>query len=237
MESAGEADPAAIFDGAMAARYDEGIRVSCPAYDALHRMIVPWLSLLPADASFLSAGAGTGAEIITLARQHPGWHFTGVDASADMLAVCERRVAEAGIGSSVELHHGPVERYRARAPFDGAASIFVVNYLHGRARKLAYLRGIAANLKPGAPLVLADLHGSRASPGFIRLLQAWLLMYVASGVTGENLADLTARILRDIDFVPESEVLELLAEAGFAGTVRFFQAYLFGGWVTVRTSA
>jgi tRNA (cmo5U34)-methyltransferase len=237
MERRAVTDPVAIFDGAMADRYDEGIRVSCPAYDALHRMIVPWLQTLPADAAILSAGAGTGAEILTLAQGHPGWRFVGVDASADMLHACGRRIAEAGIASAVELHHGPIEQYRAPALFDAASSIFVVNYIHGRERKLAYLRGIAANLKPGAPLVLADLHGNRASPEFVRLLRAWLLMVVAKGVTGENLADLTARILRDIAFVTESEVLELLAEAGFVDTVRFFQAFLFGGWVTVKAGA
>jgi tRNA (cmo5U34)-methyltransferase len=234
MERPGAFDPAAIFDQAMAAGYDEGIRVSCPAYDALHRMIAPWFQLLPADAAFLSAGAGTGAEIISLAQHHPGWRFTGVDVSADMLRICERRIAEAGIRNAVGLHVGAMEQFRTPVPFDAAASIFVVNYLHGRERKLAYLRAIAENLKSGAPLVLADLHGDRSSPDFVRLLRPWLLMYVARGVHGENLSDLTARILRDISFVPESAILELLAEAGFVEPVRFFQAFLFGGWVAVK---
>ena len=56
----GAFDPAAYFGNAIAPGYDEVIRVSCPAYDALHRMLGPWFALLPADARYLSAGAGTG---------------------------------------------------------------------------------------------------------------------------------------------------------------------------------
>jgi len=227
-------DVASFFDAGTASRYDRVIRISCPAYDALHRMVAPWLTLLPRDARFLSAGAGTGAEIISLARRFPDWRFAGVDASADMLRICGQRLAGEQLAARVELHHARLEDYRGAAPFDAASSVFVVNYIHGRERKLAYLRALAGQLKPGAILVLADLFGDARAPDFIRLLRAWLLMYITEGVQGANLQDLVDKILRDIAFVPEREVLALLDEAGFVEPVRFFQAYLYGGWVATR---
>jgi tRNA (cmo5U34)-methyltransferase len=230
-------DAAAFFDAGTAARYDQAIRISCPAYEALHRMVAPWLTLLPADARFLSAGAGTGAEIVALARRFPGWRIDGVDASADMLRICEQRLAREQLAGRVELHHARLEDFRGAAPYDAASSVFVVNYIHGRERKLAYLRTLARQLKPGAILVLADLFGDPRAPDFIRLLRAWLLMCVAEGVRGDNLQDLVDKILRDIAFVPEHEVLALLGEAGFLEPVRFFQAYLYGGWVATRAAA
>jgi len=227
-------DPARYFDRAVAERYDQGIRLSCPGYDALHQMIAPWLALLPRDSSFLSAGAGTGAEIIALARRFPSWRFVGVDVSADMLRTCERRIAEAGIGNAVTLVNGRLEDYLAPAPFDAASSIFVMHFIRGRQSKLAYLRAIAANLKPAGLFVLADLFGDQRSPEFVQLLRAWLISYMSQGISAENLAQDVAHILKNIAFMPESDLPALLLEAGFVEPLRFYQAFLFGGWVAAK---
>jgi tRNA (cmo5U34)-methyltransferase len=227
-------DPARYFDESVAAKYDQGIRLSCPSYDALHQMIAPWLALLPSDSSFLSAGAGTGAEIVALAKRFPSWSFVGVDVSADMLQACRRRIAEADIKNPVALFHGRLENYQAPAPFDAASSIFVVHFIRGREQKLAFFRAIAANLKPGGVFVLADLFGDRRSPEFVRLLQAWLISYMAHGISAETLAEQIAHILRNIAFMPEDDLPALLLEAGFVTPLRFYQAYLFGGWVATK---
>jgi tRNA (cmo5U34)-methyltransferase len=227
-------DPARYFDQSVADRYDQGIRLSCPGYDALHQMVAPWLALLPGDCSFLSAGAGTGAEIIALARRFPSWRFVGVDVSAQMLQVCRHRIAEADIRNPVTLFNGRLEDYRAPAPFDAASSIFVVHFIKGRELKLAYFRAIAANLKPGGLFVLADLFGDQRSADFVRLLRAWLISYMSQGISGENLAQDIAHIFKNIAFMPESDLPALLREAGFIDPLRFYQAFLFGGWVAVK---
>jgi tRNA (cmo5U34)-methyltransferase len=227
-------DPQTYFDQAVADRYDQGIRLSCPGYDALHQMIAPWLALLPGDCSFLSAGAGTGAEIVALARRFPSWRFVGVDVSADMLQACRRRIAEADIRNAVTLFNGRVEDYRAPAPFDAASSVFVAHFIKGRERKLAYLRAIAANLKPAGVFVLADLFGDQRSPDFMKLLRAWLISYMSQGISAENLAQDIAHILKNIAFMPEGDLPGLLLEAGFVDPLRFYQAYLFGGWVAAK---
>jgi len=233
-QPSGPFDPSAYFDEGVAARYDQGIRLSCPSYDALHQMVAPWLELLPADAAFLSAGAGTGAEIVALAQRFPTWRLVGIDVSGDMLQECRRRIAQAGIANQVDLFQGRLEDYRAPAPFDAASSIFVAHFIKGRDEKLAYFRSIAASLKPGASLVLADLYGDRRSPDFVRLLQAWLISYMSRGISAENLAQDVTHIMRNIAFIPEDELLALLGEAGFVNPLRFYQAFLFGGWVATR---
>jgi tRNA (cmo5U34)-methyltransferase len=229
-------DPVRYFDQSVAARYDQGIRLSCPSYDALHQMIAPWLALLPGDASFLSAGAGTGAEIVALARRFPSWRFAGVDVSADMLDECRRRIGEADIRNPVDLFNGCVEDYRAPAPFDAASSIFVAHFIKGRERKLAYFRAIAANLKAGGVFVLADLFGDQRAPDFVRLLRGWLISYMSQGIGAENLARDIAHIFKNVAFMPEGDLLALLQEAGFVDPLRFYQAFVFGGWVTTKAS-
>lgn len=227
-------DPEDYFDRDVAARYDQGIRLSCPGYDALHRMLAPLLQLLPAEARFLCAGAGTGAEIIVLAARFRLWRFVGVDVSADMLDQCRRATTSAGIADRVTLHGGRMEEYHGSAPFDAASSFFVSHFIKGPQAKLAYFRSIAANLRPGASFILADLFGDRASPEFVQLMQAWLLYYVSHGANSEKLTADLQHIFNNIDFTPEADLQALLIEAGFCDITRFFQSYLFGGWIARR---
>jgi len=206
----------------------------CPSYDALHRMIVPWVQGLPENSTFLSAGAGTGAEVVTLGGRFPSWRFVAVDASIDMLDACRKRTDEAGITDRVAFFHGRLEDYPSPAPFDAASSIFVAHFIKGRQEKLTYFRSIAANLKLGGLLVIADLFGDRNSPEFVRLLNSWLSSYASHGISPEELARDRAHVETDIDFISESELFLLLSKAGFGSPLRFYQTYLFGGWVAAK---
>jgi len=226
----------AYFDAGVALRYDQGIRLSCPGYDALHQMLIPLLRLLPAQARFLSVGAGTGAEILTLAQHFPGWIFDGVDISADMVAICRQRVTAAGLIERVHLHTGTLAELAPGPPADAASSIFVAHFIKGKAEKLAYFQSIAQRLKPGGVFVLADLYGSKGSPDFVRLLQSWLLYYTAHGIIPEKLTQDLQLILQDIDYLSEEDLFDLLRQAGFADPLRFYQTFLFGGWVANRSS-
>lgn len=227
-------DASAHFDESLAAKYDRRIRLFCPSYDALHQMLVPWLSSLPECSSFLSAGAGTGAEILTLGTYFPSWRFVAVDVSPDMLTACRQRLSAAGLEKRVTFFNGSLQKYQPLAPVDAASSVFVSHFIKGREEKLAYFRSVAANLRPGGLFILADLFGDKNSPEFALLFDAWLGSYAANGVTAEDLAKDRAHIEQDVSFIPESELFTLLTEAGFSAPIRFYQTYLFGGWVATK---
>lgn len=227
-------DATTHFDKHLAAEYDRRIRLFCPSYDALHQMTAAWLQRLPERADFLSAGCGAGAEIIHLGGRFPSWRFVGVDISSSMLDAARRRVAEAGIASRASFFHGRLQEYQSAALFDAAASVFVAHFIKGRDEKLSFFRSIAAKLRPGGIFVLADLFGDEGAPEFQRLLDAWLLSYASHGISAEQLARDRAHIERDLDFLPEVELLALLDEAGFVPPVRFYQTFLFGGWVATK---
>ncbi|WP_232288441.1 class I SAM-dependent methyltransferase [Anaeromyxobacter sp. K] len=59
--------------------------------DALHLVTRLALGELPAQARILCVGAGTGAELLSLAAAFPGWRFTAVDPSEPMLRRCRAR--------------------------------------------------------------------------------------------------------------------------------------------------
>lgn len=222
------------FDESLTAKYDRRIRMFCPSYDALHQMTIPWLQGLPDNACFLSAGAGTGAEIVTLWKYFPAWRFVAADVSPDMLLACKNKAIAAGMADRVTCFHGRLQDYRSPALFDGASSVFVAHFIRDKQEKLAYFRSIAANLKPGGLLLVADLVGDKASPEFPLLLDAWLRSYAMHDVSDEELLKDRTHIERDVDFISEFALIALLREAGFSTPLRFYQTYLFGGWVTAR---
>ena len=224
------------FDESLAAKYERRIRLFCPSYDALHQMVISWLQDLPATADGLSAGAGTGAEIITLGASFPFWRFVAVDVSPDMIRACQARARDAGMAERVAYYNGRLQDYKPTTAFDAASSIFVSHFLKERDVKRSYFRSISENLKVGGVLVLADLFGDKDSPEFKNLLDAWLRSYALHGVSDEELIRDRMHVERDVDFVSESELAALLCEAGFSRPLRFYQTYLFGGWIARRVA-
>lgn len=151
------------FDAELAERYERRIRMFCPSYDALHEMIGTLLNRLPKDASILSAGAGTGAEVIRLGTRFPSWRFVAADISPDMLHVCRERVEGECMSGRVEYFHGCLRDYRPQLPFDAATSIFVSHFILSPEERQAHFQAIADSLKPGGLLVFGDLYGDRHS--------------------------------------------------------------------------
>ena len=94
----------AIFDQ-QAASYDQKWSELAPINSALHLLTSAVLSKLPAEANLLCVGAGTGAEILYLAKRFPAWRFTAVEPSAAMLDVFRNRAEEHGISSRLSLIH------------------------------------------------------------------------------------------------------------------------------------
>jgi tRNA (cmo5U34)-methyltransferase len=227
-------DASHYFDESLASKYDRRIRLFCPSYDALHQMMMPWLHKLPEQSVFLSAGAGTGAEILALGKRFPSWRFIAVDVSSSMLDSCRKRIAEVGLSDRVDFFNGPMQSYRSSSPLDAVSSIFVSHFIKDRRERLAYFRAVASNLRTGGLLVLADLFGDRETPEFSHLFDAWLRFYASNGIPDDELAKDRTHIERDVSFVPEAELFDLLDQAGFSTPIRFYQTYLFGGWVTKK---
>lgn len=219
-------DTIAMFDQ-HAATYDETWRGLAALRDALQLVLDAAFAALPVDANVLCVGAGTGAEIVPLAQRHPGWRFTAVEPSGAMLDVFRNKAQAHGIASRCTFHQGFLSSLPASAPFDGATSILVSQFVTDPRARQGFFRDIAQRLRPGGHLVSADLACDMASEAGSRLLALWFELMSfspqarerAKGVYGDQVA-----------VVPPQAVEALIEAGGFDAPVRCFQSGLIHAW-------
>ena len=229
------------FDRERAEQYDLDIRKAIPGYESLHSMAHSLLQTnLDEAAKLLVVGSGTGMELVSYAQSNPQWQLTGGEPSAEMMAIAKRELANLGLLKQVNLHTGYVDTLPETEPMDAATLLLVMHFLPDDGAKLQLLKSIAQRLKTGAKLILADLYGDKSAPYFGQFMQAWQSFYF-SQLDAEHRAKATANFQTSISdsiyFVPESRIVKLLQGAGFERVTRFYNAFLFGGWIAQYTGS
>lgn len=221
-------DPAAV------AQYAANLVAQVPGVHALHQMTHLLLAeRVPADGSVLVLGAGGGMELKALAEASPGWRFTGVDPSREMLALASRTLGL--LAPRAELVEGFIES-APEVRFDGATCLLTLHFLP-EAERLRTLRELQRRLKPGAPLVVAH-HSVPDAPAeklaWFRRSAAFASMGGLAGEDAEARAQAMASRLPTLS--PERE-MALLERAGFERPSLFYAALSFRGWVAWARSA
>lgn len=220
-------NPAVIFNQQHAAEYDTRFAKAATMKDALHLLTAAVLGDLPSDARVLSVGAGTGAEVIDLARWFPGWRFTAVEPSGPMLHVFRRKAEECGIASRCEFHEGFLDSLPASEPFDAATSFLVSQFVLDPVARTGFFRGIADRLRPGGMLVNADLAADITTEEYRSLFDVWLRVLDVPPEKGEGMR---AAYGRDVAVLPVERVCEIIRAGGFGSPVKFLQAGLIHAW-------
>ena len=227
------------FDRERAEQYDLDIRKAIPGYESLHGMAHSLLQTNLGEASrLLVVGSGTGMELINYAQLNPNWWLTGGDPSQSMMAIAKSALKQKGLTDQVRLHSGYVESLPNSEPLDAATLILVMHFLPDDGTKLQLLQNIGQRLKPGAKLILADLYGERLESYFSQFITAWQSFYF-SQLDEESKAKAAANFQTSINssvyFVTEARIIELLRAAGFNQVTKFYNAFLFGGWIAQYT--
>lgn len=221
------------FDQQKAANYEARWAPLAPLRESLHLQMRLILHGLPAEARVLCVGAGTGAELLALARAFPNWRFTAVDPSAPMLAVCQQLAVEAEISDRCEFLSCYAHELPPGEPYDAATSVLVSHFITDRAQRVAFYRELSARLRPGGWLVTADL--TTSPPGQHENLYAvWQQMMRLTGATEEQIQAMLTTYGREVALLTIPEMEALLAEAGFAAPVHFSQSLLIHAWYARR---
>ncbi|MEM1115754.1 MAG: class I SAM-dependent methyltransferase [Bacteroidota bacterium] len=224
-----------VYDAARAAGYDAHIRRISPGYEVLHDHIAGLLlGALEPEAHILVVGAGTGAEVERLGRAAPGWRFTAVDPSPDMLAVCRQRAEAAGMADRVAYVEGTTEA-APDGPFDAATSVCVAHFLLDPEARVHYFQAIADRLGPGAPFVHADLFRPTGDPEAIeRLITVWRRAVRQAGMSDPEADAFFDRVGRMVHLADEATLDREATAAGFGRRTRFHQSLLWGAWIATR---
>ena len=145
-----------FFNQELAERYDERNQKLARISDSLHFLIKLVLESVPARARILCVGAGTGAEILSLATAFPGWSFVAVEPSLSMLNVCRERIRSAGLLERCEFVHGFAQDLPARADFDAVLAVLVAHFVRHDER-LSFFKNLTDRLRVGGYLVNAEI--------------------------------------------------------------------------------
>ncbi len=223
------------FDGDYGERYEALARRVIPGYRTLFPMFTALVEPgLPRRGRVLVVGAGTGIEIVHLKRARPDLRVHGVDPSERMLALAERRVAEAGAGDGVTLQLGYAADVPAAPLFDAATLVNVLHFVSNDGGKAALLADVARRLRPGGVLVFVDLHGGDTPEEHERYLSAWRRYWTLRDMPPGEMREFDDRIRDGIHFASAARSVGLAIEAGFEEPERFYASLLYGGWTFRR---
>jgi tRNA (cmo5U34)-methyltransferase len=221
---------ASAFDREVAIRYDERNSKLTAITENMHFLIRLALADLPQHARILCVGAGTGAEILSLAEEREDWTFVGVDPSVEMLDVCRERLQRAGVGGRCDLVAGYVNQVPKGSGFDAVLSILVAHFVQ-REDMGGFYRSIHDRLKPGGYYISAEISFDLDAPGYPEMLANWARVQSLMGATADSLQKLPDTLRNMLAVVSPAETEELLVAAGFERTVQFFQAFLIRGYL------
>lgn len=226
------------FDQDRSGNYDLDISKAIPGYEALHNMAQSLLQTnVSSSAKLLIVGSGTGMELINFC-QNDRWSLIGVDPSEDMMTIAKQKLTIAKLLERVYLHTGYVDTLPKTELMDAATLILVMHFVRDDGSKLKLLKSIAQRLKPEGKIILVDLYGDKSASYFAEFKKAWQNLYFSQlegNAKAEAIAKFETSIDNSIHFVNEDRIVELLNMAGFSQIKKFYNAFLFGGWIAKLT--
>ena len=225
----------AIFDQ-QASSYDEHWGKTTPIREGLLFLLESVFAGLPRNARILCVGAGTGEEIVYLAKRFPLWTFTAVEPSGAMLDVCRKKAEKKEIGSRCYFHEGYLDSLPAMDKFDGATCFLVSQFILDQMARSAFFRAIAERLRPDGILASSDLAATVGSSEYEAMLPVWLNMMASVGIPPEGLERMRAAYAKDVAVLPPAEVASIIRAGGFGDPVPFYRAGLIHAWFSKSAS-
>ncbi len=227
-------DAAQHFGDKHASIYDEKIRKVICGYDVMHDLAYYLLKAnLSKNARVLVVGVGTGHEAVMYAKNQERWYIVGVDPTPEMIVSSNNKILQFGLADKIKVIEGRIEDLTENN-FDAATSILVMQFLKDNGAKESYLHHIAAKLNPGAKIIIVDLEGAKGSKKFNILLSAWKTHQYNTRDDNEQIDKDFEHIDTDLQFISEARIVELLQLTGFTNICKFYQSYLFGGYIAEK---
>ncbi|KGT85985.1 methyltransferase [Erwinia typographi] len=222
-----------IFNSEFSRQYDDYNHRLNEIANNLHLLIAILLRDLRENARILCVGVGTGSEIIRLAQKHPGWHFTGVDPSPDMLAVCAGKLQLESLSNRCKLVEGYLGDVPASGDYDAVLCLLVTHFIQDDQRMGIYQQ-INAQLVAGGRMIVAEIAGDMAADGFDEKLAFWAAMHSVASNAERDPQEIKAQLNERLMLLAPEQTERLIAASGFSSPQRFFQSLLIHGWTAKK---
>lgn len=217
-----------------AEEYENLARKFIPGYDGLYSLAEVLLTEdLPHKAEILIVGAGGGKELVTFGKAFPDANLTGVDPSEKMLAVARERIHKENLQARVSLVRGTISDLD-ETRFDAATALLVMHFFPDDGAKLDFLKNVSQRLKTGARFIIADGCFDKNAADFGWLMNAYKNHAKLNGALAEIVEEAVKSIVENVHFVSEIRELELLREAGFGETKKFYQGLWANAWTMTK---
>ena len=221
----------APFSSQTAPTYDQRILKLVPGYQCLHQISTAILaSHLKKQASLVIIGAGTGNELIYLARHHPNWHFVALDCSADMLAIARQKAEDHNLLQQIDFQQISILDYRANHAHDAALSLLVGHFFEDRGPRQDYLLAISDNLKPNGLFLFADLSSWSPQSKWATYHQ-WASQ---NGTESEEIDAMCQRLSQNFHPITNDRLQYLMKAAQFSVPDLYFQALDYRGYYSFK---
>ena len=159
------------------------------------------------------------------ARNHPDWRLTGIDPSAEMLALAVKTMGDTANRANLICGFVPDA---PPGPFDAATCILTLHFVP-REERLPTLQAIRARLKPGAPFVCA--HHSVPATNRADWFARFAAFAEMNGLPGTDIRAGARKMAAELPILTPAEDEALLRGAGFTNVTPFYHALTFRGWV------
>ncbi len=224
-----------VFDQERAATYDKRVAKLAPQRDSLYLLMRLVLGELPDSARILCVGAGTGAEIVALARAFPNWQFTAVEPAPAMLDVCRQQAEANGFASRCAFHADYLDTLPKQDAFDAATCLLVSHFFMQPGERSAFFRQIALRLRPDGMLISSDLSADMSTPAYRSMLRVWGRMLEYADFPPEDVLAFQTSHGRTVAVLPPVEVGAIIAAGGFDTPTLFYQNLFIHAWYSRRS--
>lgn len=219
-----------LFGKEQAESYDARWSKLAPVNELLHFLSRIILSGLPSDAHILCVGVGTGAELMFLAENFPGWSFTALDISGAMLEVCQQKTKTAGYLNRCRFHEGPVESLPTDVRYAAATAILVSQFMPEMHERITFFREIYKRLNPGAYFINADLTAPGTETSYDELIKVWTKMLVTTGLDLQAAKASTSQWKKMVAVSKAEEIESMISASGFNNPILFYQSLFIRAW-------
>jgi tRNA (cmo5U34)-methyltransferase len=137
------------------------------------------------------------------------------------------------LSQRVKLIQGYTQDLPTDILYNAATSILVMHFIPPSG-KLEFLQSIAQRLHPSAPFVLVDVFGEKQSEELKQLMPILHAYWNAMALPPQKQQELLAAFDQGVYPVAETSILNLLEQAGFEKTIRFYTGLWVGGWLAFK---